>query len=52
MIHTGCLQRLAVAFDAVHLIALAQQKFSEIRAILARDTGDQCFLLRQSVQPE
>ncbi len=30
------------AFDAMHLIALFQQEFGKVGAILAGDTGDEC----------
>jgi hypothetical protein len=27
----------------VHLVALVQQQFGEVRAVLAGDAGDECF---------
>ena len=35
------IQRCA-AFDAVHGVAFAQQKFGQIRAVLSGDAGDEC----------
>ena len=36
------------ALDAVHLIALRQQQFGKVGAVLAGDACDQCGLFRHS----
>ncbi len=33
--------------DAVHLVALLQEKFRQVGAVLAGDTGDECFFHRE-----
>ena len=38
----GVEQRSA-ALDAVHLVALFQQEFGQIGAVLAGDAGDECY---------
>ena len=42
------LNRLGAALDAVDKVALVEQELSEVRAVLAGDTRDQCyfFLIR------
>ena len=35
--------------DAVHFVALAQQKFGEVGAVLAGDAGDECDFLHSKV---
>jgi hypothetical protein len=37
-------ERGRTSLDAVHLVSLAEQQLREIGAVLARDTGDECFL--------
>jgi hypothetical protein len=38
-------EQRGAALDAVHLIALVQQEFSQIAAVLAGDAGDQGFFI-------
>ena len=42
MIDAVGIKQRGAALDAVHDVALLQQKFSQISAVLASDAGDEC----------
>lgn len=43
VVHPLGIEQRGPAFDAVHFIAFGEQKFRQIRAILARDASNQSF---------
>ena len=42
MIDTVGIEQRTAALDAVHVVALVEQEFGEIGAVLAGDAGDEC----------
>ena len=42
MIDARGIEAARAALDAVNFVALLEQQLGEIRAVLARDTGDEC----------
>ncbi len=42
MVDAVGVEQRGAALDAVYLVALGQQQFGQVHAVLAGDTGDQC----------
>ena len=46
VVNAICVELRRTALDAVNFVALFKQEFGEVRAVLARDAGDECFFGR------
>ena len=44
VVHALRVERGSAALDAVNLVALGKKKLRQVRAVLARDAGDEGFL--------
>ncbi|GEB66296.1 hypothetical protein SAT01_37440 [Sinomonas atrocyanea] len=44
VVHSGCVEGRGPADEPVDLVALGQEEFGEVRAVLARDAGDERLL--------
>jgi hypothetical protein len=43
MVYAVCVEQAGAAFDAVDDVTFIKQELSEVRAVLASDTGDECY---------
>ena len=46
VVNAICVELRRTALDAVDFVALLKQEFGQVRAVLARDAGDECFFGR------